>query len=145
MTAVFEESDNELRRLLAATKTIAVIGAKEDPTEDAHRVPLYMQRAGYRILPVNPKIDRVLGEPCQPQVDQVTEAVDLVNLFRASEHVAAHVDEIPYRSLRLRAGMRYAPDTRTRQVRISAMPGQDAVSAGAQESASGRGADDAGI
>ena len=60
MTAVFEESDNELRRLLAATKTIAVIGAKEDPSEDAHRVPLYMQRAGYRILPVNPKLDRAL-------------------------------------------------------------------------------------
>jgi len=94
MAAVFEESDEELRRLLAATKTIAVIGAKEDPSEDAYRVPLYMQRAGYRILPVNPKLDRALGEPCQPQVDQVTEAVDLVNLFRASEHVAAHVDEI---------------------------------------------------
>ena len=94
MAAVFEESDEELRRLLGETKTIAVIGAKEDSSEDANRIPLYMQRAGYRILPVNPKLDRVLGEACHAQVDQIPEAVDLVNLFRASEHVPAHVDEI---------------------------------------------------
>lgn len=88
------ETDDELRGLLSASKTIAVVGAKDRPTEDAHRIPLYMQTQGYRIIPVNPKVDRILDEPCHETLSTVRENVDIVNLFRASEHVPAHVDEI---------------------------------------------------
>ncbi|MHA7839098.1 MAG: CoA-binding protein [bacterium] len=88
------ESDAELIDLLKATRTIAVVGIKDGEAEDAHRVPSYLQRVGYRIVPVNPKLDRVLDEPCFDRLGEVDVPVDLVSLFRASEHVPAHVDEI---------------------------------------------------
>jgi len=94
MAAATEASDEALADLLRNTRTIAVVGIKDRPEEDAYRVPLYMQRAGYRILPVNPKVDRVLEAPCVSDLSGVDDTVDLVNLFRASEHVAGHVDEI---------------------------------------------------
>jgi hypothetical protein len=94
MAAGFEESDEQLQALLSDAKTIAVVGAKDDASEDAYRVPLYMQRAGYRIVPVNPKLERTLDETCYPDLTTVEEPVDIVNLFRASEHVPGHVDEI---------------------------------------------------
>jgi predicted CoA-binding protein len=83
-----------MARLLESAKTIAVVGIKDHPSEDAFRVPEYMQQAGYRILPVNPKHSSVLNEPCRANLSEVDEDIDIVNLFRASEHIAAHVDEI---------------------------------------------------
>ena len=53
-----------------------------------------MQREGYRIVPVNPKLASVLGEQAVASLSQVDGAVDLVNLFRASDNIPAHVDEI---------------------------------------------------
>jgi uncharacterized protein len=91
------ESDQSLKDLFESTNTIAVIGIKEGESDDAFRVPRYMQQAGYRILPVNPKLDRVLDEKCVQrigEVDNSARAIDIVNIFRASENVAAHVDEI---------------------------------------------------
>ncbi|MBJ21409.1 MAG: CoA-binding protein [bacterium] len=88
------ESDESLGELLESATTIAVIGIKDRQSEDAFRVPLYMQRAGYRIVPVNPKLEAVLDETCHPNLTEVSEPIDIVNLFRASEHVPGHVDEI---------------------------------------------------
>jgi predicted CoA-binding protein len=86
--------DTELRDLLLSVKSIAVVGIKADPREDAHRVPRYMQAHGYRILPVSPKCSAVLGEPCAARLADLEEPADLVNLFRAPQHIAAHADEI---------------------------------------------------
>ncbi len=94
MTADHEESDENLRDLLESARTIAVVGAKDSPTEDAFRIPLYLQEAGYRIRPVNPKLDEVLGEPCHDRLTDIEDDIDIVNLWRASEHVPAHVDEL---------------------------------------------------
>ena len=88
------QSDEELAALLAATRTIAVVGIKDDESEDAFRVPRYLQQQGYRIVPVNPKLQRVLGERAYGSLEEVEQAVDLVNLFRAPDHIDAHVDEI---------------------------------------------------
>lgn len=88
------ESDENLSALLESTRTIAVVGIKDGQNEDAFRVPLYLQRAGYRIVPINPKLKVVLDETCHSNLLEVEEPIELVNLFRASEHVAAHVDEI---------------------------------------------------
>ena len=88
------ESDDHLSALLTAAKTVAVVGIKDRPEEDAYRVPDYMRRAGYRILPVNPKLSQVFDTPCRATLGEIDEPIDLVNLFRASEHVPAHVDEI---------------------------------------------------
>ena len=94
MTAANEETDVQLRALLSEAKTIAVVGAKDDPGEDACRIPLYMQQAGYRIVPVNPKLDTTLGEACHADLRTIEADVDIVNLFRASENIPAHVEEI---------------------------------------------------
>ncbi len=86
--------DDALRELFAATKTIAVLGIKADPAEDAFRVADYLARTGHRILPVNPKLDTVLGQPCVPDLAALAEPADLVDVFRAPAHLPGHVDEI---------------------------------------------------
>jgi predicted CoA-binding protein len=88
------DSDEQLRALLSSTHTIAVIGIKDGASDDAFRVPLYLKRAGYEIIPVNPKLETVLDEACHASLADVEKPIDLVNLFRASEHVPGHVDEI---------------------------------------------------
>lgn len=90
-----DENDSDLvATLLDSARSIAVVGIKDQPSEDAFQVPAYLQQAGYRIIPINPKLDSVLNERCHGDLAAVGEAIDIVNLFRASEHIAAHVDEI---------------------------------------------------
>jgi predicted CoA-binding protein len=86
--------DERLREIFDRCRTIAVVGIKGGPEDDAFRVPAYMQRHGYRIVPVSPKLTSVLGEPCLPSLRELAAPIDLVNLFRAPAHVPAHVDEI---------------------------------------------------
>ena len=97
------ESDDEIRQLLARVRTIAVVGIKAGAEEDAFRVPAYLQQQGYRIVPVSPKLARVLGLPALPSLREIREPVDLVDLFRAPQHVPAHADEILAMSPRPRA------------------------------------------
>jgi hypothetical protein len=89
-------SDAELRDLLERTTTIAVLGIKDAPAEDAHRVPAYLQAHGYHVLPVNPKLaaQPVLGVRAVASLAELGETPDLVNVFRAPQYVAAHTDEI---------------------------------------------------
>jgi predicted CoA-binding protein len=87
-------TDEELRGLLATTTSVAVVGIKAEPSEDAFRVPAWLQGQGLRILPVSPKLDRVLGEEAVPGIAGLKETPDLVDLFRASRHIPGHVDEI---------------------------------------------------
>lgn len=88
------DDEQQLIEVLRDSKTIAVIGIKQDESEDAHRVPRYMQAAGYRIIPVNPKIEHILGETAYARLSDVEEPIDLVNLFRAPENIPEHVREI---------------------------------------------------
>ena len=88
------EDEARLHALLREVRTIAVVGIKNGHDDDAYRVPCYMQAQGYRILPVNPRLDAVLGESCCSGLAQLAEPPDLVNLFRASPHIPGHVDEI---------------------------------------------------
>jgi predicted CoA-binding protein len=110
------ERDAELRELLLHVRTIAVVGVKDGPADDAFRVPRYMQEHGYRILPVSPKLDQVLGERAVARLGDLTEPVDLVNLFRAPAHIPAHADEIlalspPPRAVWMQLGIRHADAT----------------------------------
>ena len=86
--------DERIGQLLERVRTIAVVGIKAGEEEDAHRVPRYLQGCGYRVVPVNPKLESVLGERCYPSLGEVPEPVDLVNLFRAPRFVPGHVDEL---------------------------------------------------
>src|SRR5436190_10154894 len=85
--------DSEVRRILTTIRTIAVVGCSKDPAKDAHRVPKYMQMAGYRIIPVNPTADAILGEKAYPSLEAVPVPYDAVNIFRPSADVPPIVDQ----------------------------------------------------
>jgi len=85
--------DEELDRLLDA-ETIAVIGCSTTPGKAAHEVPAYLQRNGYRVIPVNPFADEVLGETSYDELADVEGDVDLVDVFRPSEEVPEVLKEV---------------------------------------------------
>jgi predicted CoA-binding protein len=75
-------------------RTLAVVGLSDDPTRPSHSVSSYMQRHGYRILPVNPGIAHVLGERCYPTIRHLPEHPDVVNVFRVPRYIPAIVDDM---------------------------------------------------
>jgi uncharacterized protein len=77
-------SDDELRRIYAETKTIAVVGASNDESKAAHTIPRYLQRQGFRIVPVNPRGGEILGERAYPSLKDIDVPVDVVDVFRPS-------------------------------------------------------------
>ncbi len=78
---------------LQNSMTIAVVGLSGDPDRISFRVTRYMQEQGYRIIPVNPMVEEVLGEKSYPDLKSVPEPIDMVNIFRRSELVAPVVDQ----------------------------------------------------
>ena len=78
---------------LANASTIAVVGISPRPDRPSHYVAQYLQEQGYRIIPVNPMLETALGERCYPDLKSVPERVDMVNIFRRSEHVGPIVDD----------------------------------------------------
>ncbi|HZI22706.1 MAG TPA: CoA-binding protein [Gemmatimonadales bacterium] len=84
-----------LRTLLREARTIAVVGLSPRPTRPSHSVARYLQRSGYRIVPVNPGHDSILGERSYPTLAAAAadHAIDVVDVFRRSEVVGPVVDE----------------------------------------------------
>jgi uncharacterized protein len=82
-------SDDELREIYGETKTIAVVGASNDESKAANSIPRYLQRQGYRIVPVNPRGGEILGEHAYPSLTEVDVPVDVVDVFRPSEETPA--------------------------------------------------------
>jgi len=78
-----------IERILRDFSTIAVVGLSRDPSKAAHAIPARMQRAGFRVIPVNPHLAEVLGEKAYPSLRDVPEPVEVVLVFRPSEHAAA--------------------------------------------------------
>jgi uncharacterized protein len=76
------ETDALVQRLLTSYDTIAVVGASASAAKAAHSVPAHMQRHGWRIVPVNPHADRILGEQVYRTLSDVPEQVGLVDVFR---------------------------------------------------------------
>lgn len=106
--AVDQEVTDVAEKILASAKTIAVVGLSPDPRRPSHGVARYLQRAGYRIIPVNPNVDEVLGEHAYPDLRQVPDPVDVVEVFRRSEFVGPIVDDaiaIKARALWLQDGV----------------------------------------
>ena len=75
--------------LLRSARTIAVVGLSSNPMRPSYGVAQYLQRAGYRIIPVNPNEESVLGEPAVASLEDIPEKVDIVDVFRRSEFVPA--------------------------------------------------------
>ena len=85
--------DDALRALLDHVRTIAVVGLSPQPARPSYRVAQAMQRYGFRIVPVRPLVDSVLGEQAYASLADIPFQVDLVNVFRAAEHVPAIVEQ----------------------------------------------------
>ena len=78
--------------ILHSARTIAVIGLSGKRYRPSYGVAEYMQKAGYRIIPVNPNETQVLGEKCYPDLDSVPDEVDIVDIFRRAEYVPEIVE-----------------------------------------------------
>lgn len=82
----------EIRQVLTTAKTIAVVGLSDNPMRPAYSIARYLISAGYRVIPVGPDPE-VLGQKAYPDLPSVPGHIDLVNIFRRSEHVPPHVLE----------------------------------------------------
>jgi uncharacterized protein len=80
-------------KILKSARTIAVVGLSANARRPSHGVARYLQRAGYRIIPVNPNVAEVLGERAYATLSELPEPVDVVEVFRRSEFAGAIVDE----------------------------------------------------
>jgi predicted CoA-binding protein len=86
-------SEEEIKSILTNYKTVAVVGLSRNPAKDSHRVAKYLQSAGYRVIPVNPFADEILGEKSYKNLLNVPETIEIVDIFRPSEDVPPIVEE----------------------------------------------------
>jgi len=84
---------DDIGELLKHARSIAVVGLSDSPMRTSYGVSKYMQSQGYKIIPVNPQINTSLGEKAYASLSDVPETIDLVNVFRRSEHVPEVVEE----------------------------------------------------
>ena len=82
--------------MLSSAKTIAVLGMSNKPDRASYNIGRYLAKHGYRVLPVNPVLQEIDGEPCYANLEaaRAVAKIDLVDVFRASEHVPGIVDEV---------------------------------------------------
>jgi predicted CoA-binding protein len=98
----FRSSPEVIRRLLTETRTWAVVGCSPDPGRDSHRVARVLKERGFRVIPVNPNAEEILGERCYLSLADIPagESVDVVDIFRRADQAGAHVDEAIARGAR---------------------------------------------
>jgi predicted CoA-binding protein len=78
---------DEIGEILRTARTVAVVGLSPSPERDSHRVARYLSSAGYQILPVNPRVEMVLGQRAYPALDEVPGPIDLALVFRRPEDI----------------------------------------------------------
>jgi len=88
--------DVTINELLRKARTIAIVGCSLKPERDSHRVAAYLQGAGYRVIPVNPVAEEILGEKVYPDLASIPDEIeiDIVDVFRRPEHIPAVVDAV---------------------------------------------------
>jgi len=86
-------TDPELEKILSAAKTIAMVGASDNPAKPSHRVFQQLLDAGYHMIPVNPRETSVLGHKAVASLAEITEPVDIVDVFRKAEDTPPIADE----------------------------------------------------
>ena len=90
-------SRNEIKEILTKYKTIAVVGLSREPDKDSHRVSAYLKKHGFRIIPVNPFVDEVLGEKSYKSLigipPEIQKNIDVVDIFRPSKDVPPIVEQ----------------------------------------------------
>jgi uncharacterized protein len=85
--------DDVLHDLLATARTIAVVGHSERPTRPSYQIAHFLRRMGYQIYPVNPAVTSIDGQTCYASLREVPVPIDIVNVFRRSEHLPEVVEE----------------------------------------------------
>ena len=83
----------DIKDMLTKYRTVAVVGLSPDAGKPSHEVAAYLKRAGYRIIPVNPACQEVLGERCYPTLADVPGEVEIVDVFRRSEFLPEIVEQ----------------------------------------------------
>ncbi|MGD8402334.1 MAG: CoA-binding protein [Anaerolineales bacterium] len=85
-------SDESLKEILDATETIASVGLSGNEDKPSHWVGLYLMGEGFHVIPVNPTVEKILGEKTYPDLESIPDKVDVVQLFRPSEAVMPFVE-----------------------------------------------------
>ena len=92
--ALISATATEIKDIFTATRTIAIIGLSPKTDKDSNKVARYLQKAGYKIIPVYPKGDEILGEKVYRSLSEIDKPVDMVDIFRKAEFIAQVVDEV---------------------------------------------------
>lgn len=87
------ESDKAMRIALEQAKVIAVVGHSDKPHRTSYRIAQYLRQVGYTVYPVNPTVTEIDGQPSYESLEAIPEPIDIVNVFRRSEHLSDIVDE----------------------------------------------------
>ncbi len=82
-----------IKKIFEQYKTIAVVGASDDPARPAYDVAAYLKRSGFKVIPVNPRLAELFGEKCYPDLLAIPETIDVVDIFRNSEFVPEIVEQ----------------------------------------------------
>lgn len=82
-----------IKTILKEAKTIAIVGLSDNPARTSYQIAEAMQKAGYKIIPVNPKVDQVLGEKAYTRLTDIEEKIDIINVFRRSEFLPQVAEE----------------------------------------------------
>jgi uncharacterized protein len=85
-------NDQMMRDILLSAKTIASVGLSSNQEKESYWIVSYLKEQGYRIIPINPTADEILGEKAYPDLESVPETIDVVQVFRRSEDVPPVVD-----------------------------------------------------
>src|SRR5262245_4341326 len=85
--------ENQIIHILKTARTIAVVGLSSNPEQDSYPIAEYLQKQGYRIIPVNPTATEILGEKAYPDLLSIPEPVDVVQIFRPPEAVPPIVQQ----------------------------------------------------
>jgi hypothetical protein len=91
-------SEGQIKDLLEKSKTIAVVGLSKEPEKESNKVTVYLQQHGYRIIPVNPFVEQVLGEKSYKSLleipMEIQKTIDIINIFRKAADVPSIVEQV---------------------------------------------------
>jgi predicted CoA-binding protein len=87
------QNDEMMKEILDSTETIASVGLSGNEEKVSHWVAVYLMGQGFRVIPVNPTVDKILGEKSYPDLESIPEKIDVVQLFRPSEAVMPFVED----------------------------------------------------
>ena len=97
MPILHEPDSKELRTLFDAVRTIAIIGLSPDASKPSHQVAAYLQKEGFRIIPIYPKEERILGEKVYRSLEEVEIPIDMVDMFRKPQVADLIVEQLKER------------------------------------------------